>query len=121
MPQGLRKGPENLPRGMEYVLPTALGLIAKINIHYCNYFLRRGCVERERETETGRKRTRGRQAARRGRGQNERRRLMRRKESGEAGERVRERTRTAAALRRCTRCNESFIDVVSGRVWSSAG
>jgi len=33
-------------------LPTALELIAKINIHYCNYFLRRGCAEgesRERE------------------------------------------------------------------------
>jgi len=26
-------------------LPTALELIAKINIHYCNYFLRRGRAE----------------------------------------------------------------------------
>lgn len=40
-------------------LPTALELIAKINIHYCNYFLRRGRAEgatitgvRERMMET---------------------------------------------------------------------
>ena len=32
-------------RNLGKSLPTAVQLIAKINIHYCNYFLRRGCAE----------------------------------------------------------------------------
>jgi len=90
----LRKGLEKLPYGMVVRLPTALELIAKINIHYCNYFLRRGYAEGAT--------TIAQSAGDRQRG------IMRMGMRGEERARVCE-TETKASV---YICNESFIDVV---------
>jgi len=50
-------------------LPTALELIAKINIHYCNYFLRRGRAEEQPRSRTLRGNERNRKREREGRGE----------------------------------------------------
>lgn len=78
-------------------LPTALELIAKINIHYCNYFLRRG---RESHHDHG-VREEEREAA-----DNEKERKV---AGGEERAYVCE-TKTKASV---YICNESFIDVVA--------
>lgn len=101
-----RERPEKLPYGMVYVyLPTALELIAKINIHYCNYFLRRGRAEGATViSESARERGR----------QKERRDIIRKKEREREGDR--EEGRGARVFVKTEAlvyiCNESFIDVV---------